>query len=456
MSREIHGKRVLLLGYGREGQSAHRWLVGQRHDLSIGIADRSSVTPLDDIAAPDAFYCGERHLEHLLEFDTIIRSPGIPRSLPQLIAAERAGVHITSLTNIFFSTAPGKIVAVTGTKGKSTTSSLIYQILRKRFSDVRLVGNIGNPVLDYLTSATDETLFVMELSSFQLEDFSYHPQIAVLMRIVPEHLDHHGSFEAYRLAKLRIQQQQGAKDTLVLAEDTLDELHHLLKGSGRRVTFNTPSSSCWFDNEALYLSVEGSRQYLLSLSEFPLKGPGNLRNAMAAATVGVLMGVSTTDIADVLRSAKPLPHRLEYVGEFRSIRFYNDSLATIPQATLQALEGLEHVETLILGGHDRGVDLTPLVEGMMGLAKAPSVLVLLPTTGEKIWSLVCAHYPTAQSRMRAFSADSMEQAVRLAYQHTPPGSVCLLSPASSSLNLFRDYRDRGEQFCHWVQALASS
>jgi UDP-N-acetylmuramoylalanine--D-glutamate ligase len=379
---EVRGRSALILGYGREGKSIHAWLKKHYPKLRIAVTDQKD---------------GTEYLSHIAEYDTVVRSPGVP---PYLLGRAR---HITSATNIFFSRVQGKTIGITGTKGKSTTASLIAHILRVVYPDVRLVGNIGNPMLDALSGSSKNTVFVIELSSHQLVDIRYSPKIAVLLEIVPEHLDYYPDFASYKRAKENIFRFQKPGDHLVRGE-TLD---------------------------AVYKTT------LL----------GNRENIAAAVKVARFMNVPEQVIQKQLATFSPLPHRLEFVGEHRGVRFYNDSLATIPEATIHALEALGgKVVTLIAGGYDRGLDYSAL--GSYLGHSSVNTLILFPDTGKKIARVV-------KTKIHTYAVGSMEEAVRLAYEHTPKGKICLLSPASASYNMFRDYEDRGNQFKEWVKKFGS-
>ena len=377
---EIKGSSALIIGYGREGKSVESWLKLHYNTMRIAVSDSTSI-PKE-------------------AFDTVIRSPGVsPYTL-------HVSGHVTTPTNIFFSLVSGRTIGVTGTKGKSTTASLIAHILSAVYPDVRLVGNIGVPMLDELDSSTKDTVFVVELSSHQLSDIRYSPHIAVVLGIVPEHLDYYPDFDSYRRAKENIFRFQKPGD-------------HIVRNGKERVPFKTN---------------------LL----------GNEENISAAVSASRLMKVPEEIIRKQLLSFVSLPHRLEYAGEFCGIRFYNDSLSTIPEAAIHALDALgPDVTTLIAGGFDRGLSYEVL--GKRLAKSSVRTLILFPDTGEKIWKSI-----PKKSLIKKFDVHSMEEAVRIAKVQTPEGKICLLSPASASFNLFRDYVDRGEQFKEWVKRLGTS
>lgn len=384
---EILGKSVLIVGYGREGKSVEAWLT--KH------------YPHAEISVSDSWHIPQK------PFDTVIRSPGVsPFTL-------RVSGHVTTATNIFFSRVKGITIGITGTKGKSTTTSLIAHVLSAHCKDVRLVGNIGKPMLDELDSSTKDTVFVIELSSHQLADIRYSPHIAVLLDVVPEHLDYYPNFEAYKQAKENIFRFQKQGDHVIYSDT--------------------------------------------SLVDYPTKLIGNEKNISAAVRVARLLHVPEEVIQKSLATFTPLPHRLEFVGEHKNIRFYNDSLATIPEATIHALNALgPEVSTLIAGGYDRGLSYEKF--GAYLAESHVKTLILFPDTGEKIWKAlqVTRVGPVTQvgRNVQKLVVTSMEEAITLAYTHTPKGNICLLSPASASYNLFRDYEDRGNQFKEWVKKLS--
>ncbi|MBI3576966.1 UDP-N-acetylmuramoyl-L-alanine--D-glutamate ligase [Candidatus Gottesmanbacteria bacterium] len=448
---EIRGSSILLLGYGRENQSVHRFLTTHYPDATIAIADQSPIAPLFPVTKVAS---GPEYVLGIGEYETVVRSPGIPAHLKELVAYRDSGGHVTTATNIFFSICPEVTIGVTGTKGKSTTSALIADMLKQKFSDVRLVGNIGNPMLDALEGATAEAIFIVELSSHQLEDIRYSPHVAVILNIVPEHLDYYQTFEHYIAAKKNVIAFQKADDFAVfsLQHDVVQKLAAQSNGHGHRKFSLTKAADAatWIDEEILIVREGETTHAVLPLTEIPLKG--NVENILAATSVGLIFGLLPDQLRQALCSFKSLPHRLEFVGEFRGISFYNDSLATIPEATIHALTALgDDVATLIAGGFDRGLDYTALGE-FLAKRKSLQTLILFPDTGEKIWTAIL-HIDPAPT-IQKFDIASMEEAVGLAYQHTPAGKICLLSPAAASFNLFRDYAHRGEEFRKWVNALA--
>ena len=448
--QEIRGDSVLILGYSREGQATHRFLQAHYPNLHIDIADKNTVIPV--VESSSKVFSGSTYLDFLSDYSTVIRSPGIPPHTPELVEYVKQGGFITSATNIFLSQFRDQTVGVTGTKGKSTTASLIAHILKTKVSDVRLVGNIGLPVLDYMEKITPETVFVAELSSHQLSDARYSPRIAVLLAIQPEHLDYYPNIESYVHAKANITRFQSSTDAFVCNTSSSRVSDVLVFSRAQKFLFSAEQAvdtSVFIKDGAIVSRESGKEEVVMKIADMPLLG--NIENIMAAVTTALLFGLTPASIGAAIHPFKSLPHRLEKIGKFRDITFYNDSLATIPEATIHALAAFDNqVGTLIAGGYDRRLDFTAL--GAY-LAKHPvDVLILFPDTGVKIWEAVLA--ANSKSTIQMYDATSMEEAVQLAYTNTKSGKICLLSPASASYNLFKDYADRGNQFRECVLLLA--
>jgi UDP-N-acetylmuramoylalanine-D-glutamate ligase len=412
--QELTAKKILLLGFAREGRDTLLFLRKKFPKKVIGIADQN-LNAFKGRKDKVKLYLGKNYLKALKKYEVIIKAPGIP---PFKVAPLLRKSHVvTSQTEIFFNNCPGTIIGITGTKGKSTTSSLIHAVLKEGGLNSHLIGNIEKPVLQFLHGAKPDDIFVYELSSFQLTNLKRSPSIAVFINLYPEHLDYYqGNFGAYAAAKANITKYQTQTDFLIYnAKDTL--VSKIAKGSkAQKIPFGLPR---------------------LGLGA-PKSDLGFIASTEPAILIGKLFSIPQTKIQKTLKEFKPLPHRLEKVGKWKGITFYNDSLATIPEATMGALDALgPKVHTLIAGGYDRGLTFEKL--GKKIEKSSVKTLILFPTTGEKILA-------SMQKSLQCFFANTMEEAIKLSYSHTPKGKVCLLSPAASSFNMFKDYKDRGEQF----------
>jgi len=424
-------KKILIIGYGVEGQAMEAFLKAHCPNTEIGIADASE---------------GDTYLEKQKEYPLAIKSPGVP---PEFVT-----IPYTTATNIFFANAKGKIIGVTGTKGKSTTATLIYEMIKRQEKEVFLGGNIGQPAIDFLDTLTDQSWTVLELSSFQLQDIKYSPHIAVLLMVTSEHLDYHKNLESYIAAKRNILTFQKKEDFAIFNRDypasnesDLFTDATVFYVSRERETDN----ACFAFGDKVIIRKGGNDNEIIKTTEIKLSGKHNLENVCAAVMAANLANVSTKHIREALLNFTGLSHRLEYIGEKYGIRFYNDSLATIPDATIEAIESFgDTVETLIAGGYDRGVDYSTFGEY---LAKSSiKTLLLFPSTGEKIWQAVVA--AGGDSHIKKYDVTSMQQAVIFAADETSPGKICLLSPAAPSFGIFKNYKDRGDQFKKEVLGLA--
>lgn len=399
-------KDVMLLGYGKEGHATEKYLKKNLKKLRIRIADRSY----------DSHYLEEQN-----ETDFIIKTPGIPKAVVMR--------PYTTASNLFFEEIQKRpdciTVGITGSKGKSTTSSLIAQILKEAGKPVQLLGNIGAPMLNALLRPIARgTIFVLELSSYQLDDLEYSPHIAVVTNLFPEHMNYHGDLESYYEAKKNITEFQGTDDFFVYNPRNPELKKWLPCSRGKVLPF--------------------IKELPLHDKDIPLIGVHNRENVAAAITVARLLGVSDTDSIEAVKNFHTLPHRLEKVGTYRGITFYDDAISTAPDSTIMALQALKKVDTIFLGGEDRGYDFREL-EKVLRTMKVRN-LVLFPETGKRLLR--------SQESFTVLQTENMEEAVRFAYQHTARGKICLLSCASPSYSLWENFEEKGDEFQKWVKRMA--
>ncbi|MDD2676150.1 MAG: UDP-N-acetylmuramoyl-L-alanine--D-glutamate ligase [Methylacidiphilaceae bacterium] len=427
--RFLEGKKILVWGLGREGKATidllHRYLPGQ----PFAVADRS---PEALEAAELATFRVDRYeeaeaLRRLPEFDLILKAPGIPT---RHLALDGEAAKVNCQTGLFLRFAPCPVIGVTGTKGKSTTASLLAHICRSAGRKTFLVGNIGIPPFAVWGDLDPGSIVVCELSSYQLEFAQSSPQIALWTNLYPEHLDFHGSFAAYARAKSAIARWQSAEDVLIYSAADPALADRLQKegdtGAGRRIPYRGPTDLPMID-----------------FSRFQPLGEHNRKNAAAALLAANVLGIEESAMQEAIDSFSPLPHRLEPAGLVGEISFYNDSISTVPESALVALAALPNARTLIVGGQDRGL----LLEGFArSLAKVRSLqtIILLPETGSRLGELLRRADPPFAGTLRF--AETLEAAVRMALVDTPQGASCLFSPAAPSYNAFRNFEERGSHF----------
>lgn len=392
-------KSTVLLGYGAEGKVTETYLRSRFPYLKITRADEQTY--------PKSF-------QHQNAYELAVKSPGI---IPQKVK-----IPYTTATNIFLSEIQNTVIGITGTKGKSTTASLIAHILRTAKKRVELVGNIGSPMLaSALRKVHKDTIFVVELSSYQLQDIQYSPHVALILNLFPEHMNYHGSVEAYYHAKEDIVQHQVSSDVFLYSHDTKRLTALSKKVSSRPLPFMRN----------------------IAIQKTALIGRHNIANIRAAATCAQLFGVDNTTLQKALATFTPLPHRLQNIGTFGGVTFYDDAISTTPQSTMAAIEALGNVATIFLGGEDRGYDFHELEK--LILKRKIANVVLFPDTGTRM-------FQKSHKNLTILRTKSMREAVRFAYQYTPPGSICLLSTASPSYTLWKNFEAKGSEFAQWVEA----
>jgi len=430
---ELKNKKILIVGNGVEGKAAFKYLKKSLPNSILDVIDQKD---------------GGNYLDKQKEYDLAIKSPGVK--------AELIKIPYTTATNIFMSNAKGKVIGITGTKGKSTTTTLIYEMLKQQGKDAYLGGNIGQSPLDFIDNLNDDSWTVLEMSSYQLSDLKKSPHIAVVLMITSEHLDYHQTQQSYVDAKRNILKFQSESDFAVINKDypaSHESDVHTLAKIFRVSREREVGDGCFVDGQNIWLSRDGKKEKIIEIGKIKLLGRHNLENVCAVSCTAILAGVSIKNIAKVLEEFKGLEHRLEFVDEKNGIMFYNDSLATVPEATIEAIEALPDTETLIAGGFDRGLDYSGLAQYLIkGRLKT---LILFPPTGERIWNEIIK-VTSEGSRPEKFDVKTMEQAVRIANAETTPGKIVLLSPASASFGIFKNYKDRGEQFKKAVSAISNS
>lgn len=441
-------RKLLILGFGREGQSTFRYIRKHFPQVPIGIADRNpdlfkeSAEHTPEQGFP--IHLGAKYLDSLMNYQLIIKSPGV--ALPEGFKIN-PGTILTSQTHLMLEAYHHQIIGITGTKGKSTTTSLIHHLLQVAGIPGILVGNIGLPPFDQLDQVDHETRIVFEMSSHQLEDSILAPHIAVLLNLFPEHLDTYPSLEAYYSAKMRILSGQIENDIFIYNEDIPLIRERISQISNRRKYFSFSSSyqmqnGCYLSGNRIMRRIAGFETVFIEITdEFGLKGNHNRMNMMAAILAAQNAGAGDEAIKQGLYSFQGLEHRLEYVGEYKGIHFYNDSIATIPEAAMEAVKSLPETDTMILGGYDRMLDYSVLIHFLY--QSGVSNFIFLGKAGLRIYDGFLA---VGKTNKNLFLAGSMEEACALAFSLTAKGKICLLSPAAASYDSFINFEERGRLF----------
>ena len=448
---DVKGKRVLVVGLGKSGIASALFLAD--HGARVAVSDTKSEEELhheipqllDRGIVVEAGYHNERTFK---EQELIVISPGVPFDVPQLEQARRAGIPVIGEVELAARYLKGQIVAITGSNGKTTTTTLAGEIIAAGGKRTLVGGNIGTPAISFVETATDDTWVVLEVSSFQLETIeTFHPKIAVVLNVTPDHLDRHHTFENYAAAKARIVENQTAADFAVLNADD---------PTCAAMAAKTKAAVYWFSRQHLVehgAFVRGDdiiwrdadrEQTIMPVAEIGLKGAHNVENVLAGVCAGMLARVDAADIRRAVAAFKAVEHRLEYVATIRGVEYYNDSKATNVDATIKALESFSGGIHLILGGKDKGSDYS----------------VLNPLLQERVKRVytIGAAAPKIESQIKGVSivsAGTIDTAVRLAAESATAGEIVLLAPACASFDQFVSYEHRGRVFKDLVRQMES-
>lgn len=454
---ELQGKKVLVVGLARTGTAVARFCDVRGAHVTV-----SELRPEADVAADAAelraagnrLELGGHCQETFLEPDLIVLSPGVPFDLPELEAARQKGIAVWSEIELASRFLRGRLVAVTGSNGKTTTTTLLGHILETAGVPARVSGNIGTPLVGMVDGSTDETVHVVEISSFQLEAiWRFRPHIAVLLNLTPDHLDRHGTFNAYVAAKARVFSNQGSDDFAVLNADdaAVEPFGRTLSGprsdGGPRIfAFSRQKAlarGCYLlENEIIFRDDEAV-ELVLEREDIPLRGEHNVENVLAAVATARLLGVRGQSIREAVRSFRAVEHRLEFVAEVGGVAFYNDSKATNVDAALKAIAAFDGRLLLILGGKDKGSDYAPLREPVR---ERVMQVFLIGAAADKIARAL-------EGAATLSPAGTLARAVRLAFERARAGDTVLLAPACASFDQFENFEHRGRVFKQEVRKL---
>ena len=446
---DLRGKRVLVVGLARTGvatsifcaaRGARVTATDSRSESGLG----ETIAKLRDTGA--TVELGSHHEKTFLEQDLIVASPGVPADEPHLQAARAKGVTIWSEIELAYRFMKGRLIGITGSNGKTTTTSLVAHVLKGAGMHTILAGNIGMPLIGCVDAMTDCTCTVVELSSFQLELIdTFRPNIGVFLNLTPDHLDRHHTMEAYGAAKARLFENQTADDAAVLNADdpattpyapSLPRLYWFSRK--KRV-----AQGAYVRGQEIVFRQDGAEEVLLKLEDIPLPGSHNVENVLAAAAATRLAGAPAKAIAKGVQSFAGVEHRLEFVSEIAGVRYYNDSKATNVDATLKALDAFPGRILVILGGKDKGSDYTVLQKP---LREKAILALLIGASAEKIEKQISGSVALER-------AETLERAVETASHAARRGDVVLLAPACASFDQFQNYEQRGRVFKDLVRQL---
>lgn len=445
--KRIANKKVLILGFGREGRSTLKLFLEAGGAKELAVGDLKEFSPKDlDCAKEEAlkvtFICGEDYQKVMDEYDLVMKSPGIVLERP--VDSYRA--EILSQMQLVFEVYRDRIIGITGTKGKSTTTTLLYHILKEAGISAILAGNIGIPVFDIVHEIKEDSLLVLELSCHQLEYMTVSPKWGVLLNIYEEHLDHYGTMEKYVASKKKVYVNQSEGD-LLYAHPSVAPRKETYKGSCVLVE----EEGCQVDirqNADVVLSGTeifcGRRRFEIPTEKIRLLGAHNYLDIAFVYGICCDFGIEDEQFEKGLISYVPLPHRLQYIGTVDGVSYYDDSISTIDETTIQALNTIKNADTVLIGGMDRDISYVNLEEYLASSKVAH--IILMEETGKRIYREIMENMPDFKGKERLYVVEHLQEAVSLAKEITKKGGSCILSPAAASYGIFKDFANRGDCF----------
>ena len=460
-----NGRRVLILGAARQGLALARWL--SVHGAKVTLSDSRTADELKVARASLAEYqidwaLGGHPLELLNSTDVLCLSGGIPLTLPIVEEAVKRGIPLSNDSQVFMEAVPCKTVGITGSAGKTTTTTLVGRMAKLacqnaegRTQNAYVGGNIGDPLLNYVDEMKPEDIAILELSSFQLEQMTISPRIAAILNITPNHLDRHGTMEAYTAAKARILEFQSKADVAILGRDDKGAWSLRNKVKGKLFTFSLHELEEGLDGTYYHdglLNLRDGNAYLplLLREKVLLRGDYNVANVLAAFAIGHAAGFPLDAMLEAVEDFRGVPHRLELVRELNGVRWYNNSIASAPERTIAVIHAFEEPIVLMLGGRDKNL---PWEELMQLVNERVDHVVTFGEAADKIQKTVDS-LGLGQKRFTLSRVNGLHEAVLKAAEVAKAGDVVLLSPGGTSFDEFKDFEERGERFRQWVQELS--
>jgi UDP-N-acetylmuramoylalanine--D-glutamate ligase len=453
-----NGRRILILGAARQGMALARWLA--RHGARVTLSDSR---PLDELASARAaladlnieWAAGGHPLELLDHTDVLCLSGGVPLTLPMVQEAVRRGIPLSNDTQIFMEVAPCKTLGITGSAGKTTTTTLVGDMARIAMGErAHVGGNIGNPLINHVDDMHADDLAILEMSSFQLDQVSISPDISAVLNITPNHLDRHGTMDAYTAAKARILDFQKNESIAILCRDDRGSWGLRDRVKGKLYAFSLREldeglNGAYLHDGKLTLRDGKVNLSLMSRKQIHLRGDHNVGNVLAALTIGHAAGFKAKDMLKAVHDFRGVPHRLELIRELHGVRWYNDSMASAPERSMAAIHAFDEPIVLMLGGRDKNLPWNELAEL---IHRRVDHVVVFGEAANLIEKAVATAGSGRGVDLRR--AKDLKEAVVRAAEAAEAGDVVLLSPGGTSFDEFRDFAERGEVFRKWVQELS--
>lgn len=448
-NKYISNKKIAIIGIGVSNIPLLDYF--HQNNAKVTIFDRKTLDKLDNKVVEKIsnynidYSLGENYLSKLSGFDIIFRSPSCRPDTKELLEETKHGAIITSEIEMLIKLCPGTVIGITGSDGKTTTTSLTYAILKEKGYDCYLGGNIGIPLFTKLNEMTPESIVVLELSSFQLMNMEISPNISVITNISPNHLDIHKSYEEYIDCKKNIFTHQSSDGIVVLNAD--NEITNKMKSeaNGKVIMFSSKQrldNGVIYDNKTIKSCEDGLRRHVIDVKNVKLRGIHNYENICAAIAATSSLVDIDTQIKAITKFAG-VEHRLEFIREINGVKWYNDSIGTSPSRTIAGLNSFDEKIVLIAGGYDKHLDYTPIAKPIV---ENVSALILVGATTEKIYESVTKELKAQNKDMPIVKCTTLEETISIANKIAKPGEVVLFSPASASFDMFKNFAERGDLF----------
>lgn len=452
-NNSLKNKRVAVIGLGVSNKPLIEYLYNLQAEITVfdnkeeEKIDAEILKQLEKYQINKSF--GKNYLSKLKGFDIIFKSPSCRADLPEIEEEVKNGAKLTSEIELVLELSPSTIIGVTGSDGKTTTTSLIYEILKNKYK-CYLGGNIGIPLFTKISEMKPEDIVVLELSSFQLMQMKQSPHIAVVTNVTPNHLDIHKSYEEYIEAKTNIFKNQKEEDLLILNYDNEITREFAKHANGKVILFSSKeklSDGVIYHDNIIKVCENDLRRHVIKLKDTNLRGVHNAENICAAIAATSTL-VSIEEQIEAIKSFKGVEHRIEFIREIDGVKWYNDSIASSPTRTIAGLKSFSEEIVLIAGGYDKHLDYEPIAEPIMDKVKT---LILMGQTSNKILGVVQNKIDEKGIKLPIYKVESLEEAIKKAKENARPGQVVLFSPASASFDMFKNFEERGKKFKELVK-----
>lgn len=451
---DLKGKNILVYGAGKSGIASVKLLISQ--GANIVLYDGKTELLIKDKTINEykdfTLITGEFKEEYIKNIELVVVSPGVPQDISEILLIKERNIPIWGEIELGFIFGKGIIIGITGTNGKTTTTALVGEIMKAHYKDVNVVGNIGNPYTDVALTTNEDSITVIELSSFQLETITkFRPNISAILNISPDHLNRHHTMEEYIKTKININKNQNKDDFCILNYDDMELKPYVDSLKGNIIYFSSEfelEQGLYLKDDNIIYGNDSNKEIICNVKELKIIGRHNYENVMVAVAIGIAQKIPINVIKEAIFEFQAVEHRIEYVRTYKGVKYYNDSKGTNPDASKKAIAAMDGPTILIAGGYDKDGDYKDLIKSFNGKVK---LLVLLGQTKEKIERVALS-----LGFNNIIKVNNLEESIRISMAAANSGDNILLSPACASWGMFKDYEERGNMFKDYVNQLIES